>query len=58
MDDTDFVSIFCTELARSYKRIRAMYSWYVWSDKRDGTIRERFEADAADFMEYRKLFTC
>lgn len=53
---TTFVNEFCNQLAFTQKGIRNMHSWYLFSDKRPGTIRERFEADAKKFFEYQNLF--
>jgi hypothetical protein len=33
-----------------------MHAFYLFSDKRPGTVRERFEADAKNFWEYEKMF--
>ena len=58
MDDTELVGVFCTELARSARGLRDMYIWYLWSDKRPGSVTDRFAQDAKEFCEYQKLFTC
>ncbi len=50
------VSEFCNQLASTEKGIRQMRSWYVFSDKRPGTIRERFELDARLYFEYERMF--
>jgi len=50
------VSEFCNQLASTEKGIRQMRSWYVFSDKRPGTIRERFELDASLYFEYERMF--
>lgn len=53
---TTFVNEFVNQLTLTRKGIRNMHSWYLFSDKRPGTIRERFEADAKEFFEYQNLF--
>jgi hypothetical protein len=49
------VNEFCNQLAINQRGIRNMHSYYVFSDHRTGTVRERFERDAAEFFEYQKL---
>lgn len=51
-----FITEFCNQLAITHKGMREMHSFYLFSDKRPGTIRERFEADAKEFFEYQNLF--
>lgn len=53
---TTFVNEFVNQLAITQKGMRNMHSFYLFSDKRPGTIRERFEADAKKFFEYQNLF--
>lgn len=53
---TTFVNEFCNQLALTQKGMREMHSWYLFSDKRPETIRERFEADAKEFFEIQNLF--
>jgi hypothetical protein len=53
---TAFVHEFCLQLARAERGLRHMHAFYVFSDKRPGTVRERFEADAKQHAEYTKLF--
>ena len=58
MDDkyaTLFVSEFCNQLAINHRGIRNMHSFYLFSDHRPGTVRERFEQDAKEFFEHQKL---
>ena len=38
------------------KAVRRMRSWYVFSDKRPGTVQERFDLDARQYREYQDLF--
>jgi len=60
MDDATrmlvFVHQFCSRLAQAAKGMRDMHSWYLWSDKRSGSITERFDQDARDWAEYQKMF--
>ena len=51
-----FVNEFCNQIDRVEKNRRKMCSWYMWGDKRDGSITDRFNLDASDFMEYRRMF--
>lgn len=56
MDDTDFVSAFCIRLAEMDRQTRLLFAYYVFSDKRPGSVIERFRADAKEFDEHRRLF--
>jgi hypothetical protein len=38
------------------KAVRRMRGWYVFSDKRPGTVQERFDLDARQYREYQDLF--
>jgi hypothetical protein len=51
-----FVNEFCNQMASMEKNRRAMYSWYAWSDKREGSVEERFWADAKSWGEHEKLW--
>lgn len=51
-----FVNEFCNRLDQTARGIRHMHDWYLFSDKRPGSIRDRFEADAKDYYKYQKLF--
>ncbi len=55
---TAFVNEFCNQLAKTTHGLRQMRSWYVFHDKRPGTIQERLDADAAEFRDYTNLFHC
>lgn len=50
------VTEFCKQLATTQRGIRNMRSFYVFSDKRPGSIVERFEMDARLYFEYEKMF--
>ena len=52
---TTFLNEFCNQLAINQRGIRNMHSFYLFSDRRPGTVRERLEQDAAKFFEYQKL---
>ena len=56
MDATAFVSLFCDRVALQYAGLRQMYAFYLFQDKRPGTLEENFIADAKSFDEYRRLF--
>ena len=49
------VTEFCKQLATTQRGVRNMRSFYVFSDKRPGSISERFERDAKEFFEYQKM---
>lgn len=51
-----FVSEFCNQLASTHKGIRNMRAWYMFSDRRPGTVTELFELDAKNYFEYEKMF--
>lgn len=53
---TEFVNIFCSQLAKADKGMRTMSVFYLWEDKRDGSVEDRFKADVVEFNEYRRLF--
>lgn len=50
------VSEFSNQLASTEKGVRQMSSWYLFSDKRPGTVLERFQLDAQRYFEYEKMF--
>ena len=56
MDETDYVSLVCDRVALHYKGLRAMSSWYVFQDKRPGSLQENFAADARSFDDYQRIF--
>lgn len=51
-----FVNEFCNRLAIVDKGVREMRGWYVFEDKRPGSIVERFNADAQSWGRYTKMF--
>lgn len=51
-----FVNEFCNRLAEMEKGMRSMHSYYLFSDKRSGSIEDRFSADAAEHYDYTKMF--
>jgi len=51
-----FVNEFCNRMAEMEKGMRTMYSYYLFSDKRPGTLQERLDADAREHNEYTKMF--
>ena len=53
--DEAFITEFCNRMALVEKNRRAMYGFYLFGDKRQGTITERFDADARLWAEYQKL---
>jgi hypothetical protein len=61
MDETAvttlFVNEFCNQINRMYRNNRHFVSeFYLWSDKRPGSVTERLEADAQDEANYQRLF--
>lgn len=55
MDETLFVDLFCTRLANTVKSWEQMRIFYVWEDKRLGSVEERFRRDVSDFAEYERM---
>ena len=53
---TTFFNEFCNQLALVEHRRRGMIAYYLFSDKRPGTVLERFEADAKQHAAYVALF--
>lgn len=53
---TTFFNEFCNQLSKMEHGRRNMISWYLFHDKRPGTVLERFEIDARQHAEYTKLF--
>jgi len=53
---TEFVNQFVTQLAIKERGLRNMHAYYLFHDTREGSIEERFTADAREFWEYQKLF--
>ena len=53
---TAFVNVFCTQLALRYHLLRQMMAWYLFEDHRPGTVVERFDFDARDYMAYTNMF--
>lgn len=56
MDATDFISLFCDRVAIQYAGLRSMYCFYLFQDKRPGTLEENFVADAKSWSEYERMF--
>ncbi len=54
--ETALVNEFCNQIAKMQHGFRAMSSWYIFSDKRPGSLTNRFNHDAADHADYMKLF--
>ena len=54
--ETEFVSQFCTQLAINDRGLRGMYAFYIFEDKRPGSVTDRFKMDAEKFWEYQKMF--
>lgn len=54
--ETAFVHYFCNQLEDRLRQYRHMMGWYIFSDKRPGTIQERFESDADDYADYVRMF--
>lgn len=45
MDIYSVISCVCDQAADLRKQLRGMSVWYLFSDKRPGTVTERFERD-------------
>jgi hypothetical protein len=54
--ETLFVSEFCNQLEDMRRRGRQAHEFYLFQDKRPGSVVERFQKDAAEFADYQKLF--
>jgi len=52
----DLVTATTNHAAAVYRIIRRMRTFYVFVDKRPGSIEERFDLDAKNHSEYRDLF--
>ena len=53
---TAFFHEFCNQLALVEHRKRGMIAYYLFDDKRPGTVIERFTLDAAQHAQFTKLF--
>ena len=51
---TEFVNQFVTKLALNERGLRHMAAFYIWHDRREGSLTDRFKADAAKFWEVHK----
>jgi len=59
MDDSThtLISLIIDQANVIYRQSRHVLSeFYLWSDKRPGTVVERFEADAKSEWDYRGMF--
>ena len=54
--ETELANEFCNQIATMDRGVRGMKSFYLFEDKRPGTIVERFTEDARLFNEVNKLF--
>ena len=52
---TTFFNEFCLQLHKMERGLRQMHSFYVFQDKRPGTLLENWEADAKKFMEVHRM---
>ena len=50
-----FVNEFVNQIALANRGLRRMHEFYLWHDKRPGTIDERFTADAKLWSEMQRL---
>jgi hypothetical protein len=48
---TEFTNQFCTQLALNERGLRHMHAFYVFEDKREGSLVDRYTRDAAKFWE-------
>ena len=53
--NTEFVNHFCTQLAINDKGLRHMHAFYLFHDKREGSVIERFTQDAAKFWSVHSM---
>ena len=54
--DTKLVNQFVNQLALNERGLRGMHAFYVFEDKRPGTVVERFTEDAQKFWEVHSMF--
>ena len=52
---TTFSNEFVNQLAIRERGLRYMHEFYLFEDKRLGTLKERFEQDARQWGEWQKL---
>ena len=52
---TTFFNEFCNQLANNERGVETDASFYVFQDKRPGTLLENWEADAKKFMEVHRM---
>ena len=52
----DYLTEFINHMAKVDKDITRAVTWYVFEDKRSGTVQERFDLDAAEYSAYSKMF--
>ena len=50
-----FVNEFVNQIAKARAGLRQMYQFYLWHDKRPGTIEDRFTYDAKLWGEMQQL---
>lgn len=50
------VNEFCNQTAKQAHGFRQMCNFYIFHDKRPGSLEERFNLDAQLFADYQKLF--
>jgi hypothetical protein len=55
-DPETLVTAVTNQAAALDKAVRRMRAFYVFSDKRPGTIQERFDLDAKNYAEYTTMF--
>ena len=53
---TAFVHEFCNQVAKMDAGLKQMKAFYIFEDKRPGSLEERFLGDAREFGEYQKMF--
>ena len=47
---------FVNQLDITQRGVQRMRAWYIFSDRRPGTVVERFQQDAQNFWEYENMF--
>lgn len=53
----DYINALCEAAAAYDRKFMQMAHWYALEDKRPGTVRERFDQDAKEYNDYRRMFS-
>ena len=56
MDIYGYITETCNQMAQMDKDITRAMAWYLFEDRREGSIQTRFDADASEYSSYRRMF--